>query len=111
MKLHQKENYTLIQSDSGSLNLFIEEFNLKFNLVKDEHLVIDLLNVPIKESKDLIALYETSTIHRNRNKSFIIVSKNIEIDQLPEDFIVVPTLHEALDTVELEAIEREISLD
>ena len=94
MKLHQKENYTLIQSNSASLNLFFEEFQLKFNQVKDEHLILDLLEVPIKESKDLVVLYETSTIHRNRNKSFIIVSKNVEIDQLPEDFIVVPTIHE-----------------
>lgn len=40
--------------------------------------------------------------------SFVIVNSVIDIDNFPENLNIVPTLQEAEDILEMEAIEREL---
>jgi len=40
--------------------------------------------------------------------SFVIVFNGINIDNIPEDIVVVPTLTEAKDIIEMENIERDL---
>ena len=110
MKHTQKEKYILIQSESNSLTSFFEEFKKNYEKFKNEHLILDLLEVTINGFEDLSLFYELSKAHKSRDYSFVIVTKSVEIDQLPDDFVVVPTLHEAEDTIDIEAIERDIRL-
>jgi hypothetical protein len=40
--------------------------------------------------------------------SFVMVKPNIDIDDFPETLNIVPTLQEAEDVLEMEAIERDL---
>ena len=40
--------------------------------------------------------------------SFVIVATNVSIDEIDEKLIVVPTLQEARDIIEMEEIERDL---
>ncbi len=45
---------------------------------------------------------------KDQNKSFVIVSEGINLDDIPDDMVVVPTLQEAKDIIEIENIERDL---
>ena len=53
-------------------------------------------------------LLELSTSHRENGTSFVIVCKDIDIDEIPDEINVVPTFTEALDILEMDAIERDL---
>ena len=46
--------------------------------------------------------------HRDKNLSFIIIANGIDFDELPDELVVAPTLTEAEDILEMEAIERDL---
>ena len=49
-----------------------------------------------------------SNNHRSDKKSFVIVSAQVDLDQMPDELVVVPTLQEAYDIIEMEDIERDL---
>ena len=48
--------------------------------------------------------------HQQNGTSFAIVNNNIDVDKFPEWFNIVPTLVEAEDVLEMEAIQRDLGL-
>ena len=51
---------------------------------------------------------KSSNDHRGDNKSFVIVNDTINIDTVPDELMVVPTLQEAKDVIQMEDIERDL---
>ena len=51
---------------------------------------------------------KTSNLHRKTKQSFVIVNDAIDFDDVPFEMIVVPTLQEAGDIIEMEEIERDL---
>ena len=45
---------------------------------------------------------------KDQNKTFVNVSEGINLDDIPEEMVVVPTLQEAQDIIEIENIERDL---
>jgi hypothetical protein len=45
---------------------------------------------------------------KENGTSFVLVNTEIDVDNFPENFNIVPTLQEAVDILEMEAIEREL---
>ena len=56
----------------------------------------------------LLHFLNVSNTHRAGKKSFVLVCDRVEIDDIPMEMIVVPTLQEAGDIVEMEEIERDL---
>ena len=46
--------------------------------------------------------------HRAHQHSFVIVNDTINIDQVPEELMVVPTLLEAGDVIQMDEIQRDL---
>ena len=72
------------------------------------YLVIDLLKYEKLSLEDLLLFLPVSNEQRAANKSFVIVNKAVHIDRVPEEIMVVPTLGEAKDVIELEEIQRDL---
>ena len=51
---------------------------------------------------------EISNQHRILKHSFVIVNNALDTDILPNEIMVVPTLLEAQDVIEMEEIERDL---
>ena len=71
-------------------------------------LIIDFsenFNIQIEEITLFLKLSDT---HKQNGTSFVLICKDLDIDDLPEELIVVPTLTEAEDTIDMEAIERDL---
>ena len=62
-------------------------------------------------SKHINKFVEFASRHKEiSDKSFVIVTGQIALKLLPDVLNVVPTLHEALDTIEIEEIERDLRI-
>jgi hypothetical protein len=75
---------------------------------KDQNLIIDLLSYTNLSLEQLLMFIELSNKHRTLNHSFVIVNDAIDLDILPDEIMVVPTLLEAQDVIEMEEIERDL---
>ena len=110
MKITEKENYKILVDDKGDLAAFANELTKRHSDFKEFNLVIDLLEQKNLVSEQLLMFLEIATIQLNQKKSFVIVNNNVEIDKVPEDLIVVPTLREAEDVINMDELQRELGL-
>ncbi|HAV53877.1 MAG TPA: ribonuclease Z, partial [Aequorivita sp.] len=73
-----------------------------------QNVVLNLLKYEDLELPQLLQFLKTSNLHRKTKQSFVIVNDAIDIDDVPFEMIVVPTLQEAGDIIEMEEIERDL---
>ena len=104
MKVTENDEYNLIFVEDLSLSP-LESVLLKINT---NHLLIELSeNIIIVEEKISFFLKAASNL-KAKGKSFVIIQKRINIDDFPEVLNITPTLQEAKDILEMEAIERDL---
>lgn len=108
MRIAKKENYTHISSDENSLSEFYASFINAESEFKTVHLIL-LISDDISSSReDFLLLLKIAEQKKENGNSFVIVKATINVDDFPEHFNIVPTLQEAEDIIEMEAIEREL---
>lgn len=108
MKISRDKNYALIVSTETTFSNFIEAFNKQKLGEVSEHKIIQLSENLNTTVKDLSIFLEIANTQRINGISFVIVCKGIDIDDIPDEINVVPTINEAEDVLEMEAIERDL---
>ena len=109
MKVSAQDNFVIVKDESKDIDNFIFLLNpLMTSQFQDQNLIIDFIESKDFTLNDLSKFISISNSHRELNKSFVIVSDALNPNELPEDMIVVPTLQEAEDLIEMEEIEREL---
>jgi|TARA_R110000822_G_scaffold167622_4_gene307788 hypothetical protein len=106
MIVEKKENYTLISWDKDSFSDFYTSFFKLQKNFNEEHLVLQISN-NINTTEEEFSLFLIN-LKKEPGKSFVIVYNKVNIDNLPQSLNIVPTLLEAEDILEMEAIEREL---
>jgi len=108
MIISQNENYIHIKSSEDSVAVFFNEFEKTYSKFIGKHLIIDFsetFNIKIEE---LILFLNLSVQHKDNGTSFVLISEGIDIDKIPDEINVVPTFTEAIDILEMDAIERDL---
>ncbi|PQB04304.1 ribonuclease Z [Aureitalea marina] len=109
MKIDQTPKFTVLKDEKGYFPAFAAYLDkvipIKFG---DHHLVIDLLEFTELDLDQLLLLLKVSTYHRSTKHSLVIVSQSVDIDDIPAELVVVPSLQEAADIIEMEEIERDL---
>ncbi len=108
MFISKTENYTLLKLDNNSVQNFYTELKNRYSEFEKEHLIINFsekINIQIEE---IVLFLEISNQHLKNGTSFVLICKGVNIDNLPEELNVVPTLTEAIDILEMDAIERDL---
>ncbi|MEZ4857763.1 MAG: ribonuclease Z [Flavobacteriaceae bacterium] len=109
MTISEYNTYVVLGDDKGSYSEFVpfitEQVLKNF---KDRNVVIDLLKYTHINLEELLELLPLSTKHRAAKHSLILVNTAIDPDDIPDEMMVVPTLQEAADMVEMEEIERDL---
>lgn len=108
MIVTKTDTYTHIKFTQITVNQFFAEFKDRYPEFMGEHIIInfsDKINIEIKE---IFLFLNLSVQHRKNGTSFVLVSNGISIDDLPDELNVVPTFNEALDILEMDAIERDL---
>ena len=108
MLITKKDNYTLISSDEDSFKGFQNSLFEKINDFKTTHLILQVSEDINIENKDFLLFLNIAEEKQENGTSFVVVNSTINVDDFPENLNIVPTLQEAEDILEMEAIEREL---
>ncbi|MCM4161212.1 ribonuclease Z [Antarcticibacterium flavum] len=108
MKITEKDKYKILEDEKGDLTGFATYISQNHKKFKNDNVIINLLQKEPVQLENLLSFLEISNLHRSNKKSFVIVSREIDIDSIPEELIVVPTLVEAEDIINMEELEREL---
>lgn len=108
MIIKKHEKYTLVTIEDESLDYIAKKLiNNELNL-NSEHLIVDISQKINTSLNELLLFLRVSDTHKNLGTSFVLITKCSDIDKVPEQLNIVPTLTEAEDILEMEAIERDL---
>jgi len=111
MKIDTHENFIIVKENINNFEDFITSLNPKSNVqLSGKNIIIDLLEFDEFSLEKLSLFSELASIFRKYNNSFVIVNNQINLNEIPDDILVVPSLQEAEDIVEMETIERELGM-
>ena len=108
MIVTKTETYTHIKPTQISVGQFFSAFKENFKEFKVEHLIVDFSEKINIDTKEILLFLKLSAQHRKNGTSFVLVCEGISIDDVPDELNVVPTFKEALDILEMDAIERDL---
>ena len=108
MNLTKKDTYYIIEDDQDGVRDFASFIDYKRRHFSNQNLVIDLLKYGKLTLEELLLFLKPSNEHRADKRSFVIVNDTINIDSVPDELMVVPTLQEAEDIIQMEEIERDL---
>lgn len=106
MKVKEKNNVVVFKKSSEDLTDFAEKIIDQPNVFKDKNVIIDLEETALRPS-EIIPFESLAVLQKKQKKSFVIVA-DIDFDEVSEEIIVVPTLQEGFDIIEMEEIERDL---
>jgi hypothetical protein len=101
---------TVVFQEKISLEKFLENLNEGYPKIKNDHIIVNLFSFSKLTPDDVLEFLQLSNTHRKADKSFVLVTDKVSYDDLPESIIVVPTIREAHDIVQMEEIERDLDL-
>lgn len=110
MIINSFENITEINQERLSTPEFINKVNTDFSSFSNNNIIVILSSLVNLTKSELSEFLLMSNTHRQNGHSFVIVTNNIDIDSTPEKLIIVPTLTEAKDIIEMEEMERDLNL-
>jgi hypothetical protein len=110
MIFDKKGTTTTVFQEHIALNEFLENLNGGYPKIKNDNIIVNLFSFSKLSAGDILEFLDLSNAHRKAGKSFILVTDKVTYDEVPEQIIVVPTLQEARDILEMEEIERDLGL-
>lgn len=108
MKVKETKNHVLIDCQTKSLDNFVDKFKEEHATFLKNNIILNISEQISISETDILLFLPYAEMHQQNNKSFVVVCKGIDIDFLPENFNVVPTLNEAVDVIEFEEMQRDL---
>ena len=96
--------YSMVELDES----LFEGFKNNLLSSKKSHTVVKLSEKLTITEEHISFFINTSISYKKDGMSFVVIKKGIDIDNFPEELNIVPTLQEAEDILEMEAIERDL---
>lgn len=108
MKVEDKGHTVIIKDTQGDVNAFLAKVTAERNIYKERNIILDLSQDKGITLDNLLGFLSLSNKHRSSKKSFVLVANDIDFNDVPDEMVVVPTLLEANDIIEMEEIERDL---
>lgn len=109
MKINNHPDYVVLEDEKNDISSFATFIESQIpSKYKGQNVVLNLLKYGSLELNELLLFLKVSNLHRKTKNSFVIVNDAISMDEIPYEMIVVPTLQEAGDIIEMEEIERDL---
>jgi len=89
---------------------FLNDFNKNYINFNNVNVILDFSENINLELQEILLFSQYKEMHKKNNKSFVIVGSGISFDEIIDEMVVVPTLTEAKDIIELENIERDLGI-
>jgi hypothetical protein len=108
MIIDKDGNITIITQEKTSVIELVKKLDVVYNRFKNDNLIVSLTSLKPIPFEQIIEFLRLSNSHRKSKHSFVIVSDKVNLDEMPDEIVVVPTMQEAYDIIEMEEIERDL---
>lgn len=109
MKVKTEGNITIIKDSQEDIAAFLKKITTQYTSFAPQNLILDLSKKADVTATDVLLFVDISTKHKKNGKSFIIVmNQSFDFNEATDKVMLVPTLQEAHDIIELEEIERDL---
>ncbi|MEL1244315.1 ribonuclease Z [Flavobacterium sp. DGU11] len=108
MKVEEKGHTITIKDTQGDVASFLGKVTAEYKSYKEHNIILDLSQDATITLDAILTFLPLSNTHREAKKSFVLVAKDIDFNDLPDEMVVVPTPLEANDIIEMEEIERDL---
>ncbi|MFV9551156.1 ribonuclease Z [Algibacter sp. PT7-4] len=108
MIFNQNENTTIITQEKVSVIELVKKLQALYPKYKNNNIIIALTSLNTLTKAEIVEFLDISNTHKAAKHSFVIVSNKIDLDIVPNQLVVVPTIQEAHDIIEMEDMERDL---
>ncbi|MFV0572178.1 MAG: ribonuclease Z [Xanthomarina gelatinilytica] len=108
MIIDKDGNITIVTQEKASVTELVKKLDVVYNRYKNDNIIVSLTSLQSIALQDVIEFLQISNTHRKSKHSFVIVSDKVNLDEMPDEIVVVPTLQEAYDIIEMEEMERDL---
>lgn len=109
MKVKTQGHTTIIKDTKGDISSFLDNVTQQYHSYKNTNLILDISHAKDAENKDVLSFLNLSNQHRKNKKSFVLVMhEDFDFNSATTKIMVVPTLQEAHDIIEMDEIERDL---
>lgn len=110
MIFDKDENITIVIQVKSTIVELVKKMQATYPKFKNDNVIVNLSVMNEVTLQHINEFLEISNQHRHAKHSFVIVTDKTNIDEVPDGLIVVPTLQEAYDVIEMEEMERDLGL-
>jgi len=108
MKINKEEFYiTFTPKPSTKFNAFLELFLIDAKKNDSKNIILNLLYYKISIN-ELLQLVDFSINKMELGTSFVVIKTEIDLDIIPDELIIVPTLQEAIDIIDMDEMTRSL---
>ncbi|MGC1632603.1 MAG: ribonuclease Z [Gelidibacter sp.] len=108
MIFDKDNNTTLITQEKSTIIELVKKLEATYPKFKNDNVIINLSILNKVNLADIVEFLDISNRHRHAKHSFVIVTDQVDLDDLPDEIAVVPTLKEAYDVIQMEEMERDL---
>jgi hypothetical protein len=108
MKVEQKGHTAVLKETKGNIIAFEENIANQYATYGKLNLILDITHDSKIALKDLVIFKDLAKKHKEAKKSLVIVAQDINFDETPSYLVVVPSVLEAHDIIEMDEIERDL---
>ncbi|MGJ8593635.1 MAG: ribonuclease Z [Aquaticitalea sp.] len=110
MIFDKDENITIVIQEKSTIVELVKKMQATYPKFKGDNVIVNLSVMSKVTLQDIIEFLDLSKKHRHAKQSFVIVTDKANLDEMPDELIVVPTLKEAYDIIEMEEMERDLGI-
>jgi len=101
-------NISIITQERATIVELTKKIKTTYSRFKNDNIIINLTSLRFLSTRDVVEFVQLSNTHRSAKHSFVLVSNTIDLDDIPEELVIVPSLQEAYDIIEMEDMERDL---
>lgn len=108
MIVDQNGSTTVITQEKASIVELVRKLDVLYERYKNNNVIVNLSSLKPISLEEIIEFLKISNTHRKAKHSFVIVSDKVNLNEMPDELVVVPTMQEAYDIIEMEEMERDL---
>ena len=101
-------NTTVITQENETTIELVKKMEVLYERFKNNNIIICLTTLDKVSLPEIVEFLQLSNMHRKSKHSFVIVTNKADLNEMPDEIVVVPTMQEAYDIIEMEDIERDL---
>lgn len=110
MIFDKDDTTTIITQEKSTIVELVKKLQVTYPKFQNDNVIVNLSVLNKISLTDIIEFLDISNRHRHAKHSFVIVTDKANLNEMPDELVVVPTLQEAYDIIEMEEMERDLGI-